>query len=206
MLAFAALAAGCGMMGQMTPKTYNNTIAPKADFSPARMKLPHALSVVVAARVEEQITIKRGNGKVTIVIDNFRSSIKKAMTDAFASNFNSVAVNEAETKQGIEVVIMDVRVDKDVDVLHYHAALTHDGKDIYEMKSDIKPSTTKVVSSSPYTWMDDIANLTTEYVESNIAKLAEEIYNHLLINDEEALKKFWASTAGVKKPRRRHRD
>jgi hypothetical protein len=183
----ALLACGCGQTG---PKTFNDVvISPKYSATPGRIKAKADLAIILGERIRNNTTISRSGGKVIINITNFRNAIESDLQKAFESNFQKVTPKAKEEKQGLELVLMDAKSSELNDTMDFSVVLTDGGKDVIEYRDTVKPPT-KVVSTTIYTWQDDLKNLTVEYVEWDIDEMIKMIYGKIMINDN--LSQFWS--------------
>jgi len=75
------------------------------------------------------------------------------------------------------------------DLIQFHAVLSNDGTDVYEIKGN-PTSPPEIVSTTVFSWQDDTMKATVKMLGQNIGAMTEAIYDSLLVNDK--LVDFWS--------------
>lgn len=171
------------------PRTFDNQINPRLKFNPTPMRKNLPLGLVIGRKIPDQVTIVRAEGQVTVNIHNFRAGLETILTEAFSSNFSKVAQVPEGSRAGLVLLLSDAQVGENRDTLRYRVQLTYNGANVHGFGGQMK-AVTRMVPKNGLNWKDLTAKLTTDYLEQNISKLAEEVHYRLLVSEDTA--RFWA--------------
>jgi len=127
LLIISVFVSNCFTSGmQINPRVYQNEINPKIDFSPSRIKIKKTLTIVMGERIKNQAILKRGQGKVTIEVMNFKNVIERSLIESFKSSFKNVVIQPRESKKGLNLLLLDAKTSDTADTLDYHFVLIND--------------------------------------------------------------------------------
>lgn len=189
--AFIAIALGaCVPLGQTGPNTYSKQMTVE-DISPTRTKVNTDLAIVFDDSLKDKVTWTKADGKMILEVSNYRGAIETVLTKALAANFRNVSTQPAETKKGLELLMLQAQPTNDTDNFTYHAALQNNGETIYEIKETIKPPPV-TLHTTIFTWLDDMADYTFKLLQSHVKEMTETVYTRMMINNPETTK-VWQS-------------
>lgn len=175
-------------------------LAPEINFSRPRNKVRGSLNIVL----REQSSLAWCETKMgpftaknrKILLLNCADALFKAFQAGFGENFSSVTMSTKEKKRGFELIILGTKFYPVFDnsggtPLEYHAVLTKNGRDIYEVKENTPVQKDFPKDLPPYPThgsKDDFANWHIDcqitLAENALSKLVEELSNRILLNNK----------------------
>jgi hypothetical protein len=169
-------------------------VSATAETAERRLSVPVPLKLYLGPKVQDAYTVQPSPHMKNNFSD-FRRSVSDVIKNAFAPNFSTVDIEAAESRQGVELLILMASM-QETNTIKYQAVLTLDGQEVIDITGETEGMIIQM-GGSRQALMAQYPGKIEELTADALKKLGEAVYSGIMRSQKLEDEDFWDKLAGA---------